>query len=69
MSKGDVLVIKVPYFLSKSKMQQFYKSFVEQKNLGVVLLPAGFEAAVVPSDVKIVVEDANKEEGFTEDDC
>lgn len=59
---NDVFVIKVPYFLKKSEMDQLYKSFVEQKNLGVVLLPVGFEAVVVPSDVKIVVEDLNGKE-------
>lgn len=68
MSNGDVLVIKVSYFLKRSQMDQLYKSFVEQKNLGVVLLPPGFEATVVPSDVKIVVEELNDKEGVTEDD-
>lgn len=68
MSKNDVLVIKAPCFLKKSQMEQLYKGFVEEKILGVVLLPIGFEAVVVPSDVKIVVEDASGKERFTEDD-
>lgn len=53
---SDILVIKGNLYLNRKQYEETYESFVNQKAIGVVLLPSGFEAIVVPEDVEIKME-------------
>lgn len=53
---GDVLVIKCNYNLSIRDLDYVRNTFVNQKAQGVVLLPLGFEAVVVPDDIEVKIE-------------
>ena len=50
---SDILVIKCDLFLNNKTYKELYEGFVNQKATGVVLLPPGYEAIVVPEDVEI----------------
>lgn len=51
---SDILIIKSDMILKN--YNDIYEGFVNQKAHGVVLLPAGFEAIVVPEDVEIKMD-------------
>ena len=53
---GDILVIKCNYNLCIRDLDYVRNTFVNQKAQGVVLLPLGFEAVVVPDDIEIKIE-------------
>lgn len=53
---ADVLVIKCNVVLKPKHYEDIYTNFVNQKAMGVVVLPLGFEATVVPDDVTIIME-------------
>lgn len=55
MSK-DLLVITTKYKLSAKDYERYYDAFIEEKAMGTVLLPLGFEASVVPDDIRIKFE-------------
>lgn len=52
----QVLVVKMNTLVSGDKMQKIYESILSQVEKGVVLLPVGCEAIVVPKDIEIRVE-------------
>ena len=56
----QVLVVKMNILVSGDKMQKIYESILSQIETGVVLLPVGCEAIVVPKDIEIRVEGKEK---------
>lgn len=54
---ADILVIKVNMFCKPKELNDIRRYVLNQKENGVVVLPAYCEALVVPDDVKIQVED------------
>lgn len=53
---GDLLVIKCNCNLGIRELDYVRNIFVNQKAQGVVLLPRGCEAVVVPDDIEIKIE-------------
>lgn len=56
------LVIKTNMLLKEKELDSYYHAFVNMKAMGVVILPAGFEALYVPDDVEVKMEAENKED-------
>lgn len=54
---ADILVIKVNMFCKPKELNDIRRYILNQKENGVVVLPAYCEALVVPDDVKMQVED------------
>lgn len=52
----SLVIIKTIFNAKPKEYDQVYKSFCEQKEQGVILLPPGFEATYVPDDVEIKME-------------
>lgn len=57
---SDVLVIKCNSMVKPETLDDMRKTFIRQKEDGVIVLPAMYEAVVVPDDIEIVME-AEKE--------
>lgn len=55
------LVVKTNMLLKEKELDDYYHAFINMKAMGVVLLPAGFEALYVPDDVEVKMEAENKE--------
>lgn len=53
----QVLVVQLKTLVSSDKIQKMYESILSQIEKGVVLLPVGCEAIVVPKDIEIRVEE------------
>lgn len=53
---NDLLVITTKHKLSGRDYERYYNAFVEEKAMGTILLPLGFEASVVPDDIRIKLE-------------
>ena len=54
---SDILVLTAPYLLSKEAMKRCRENFLKQKEEGVVVLPSGWTAELVPDDVQIRICD------------
>ena len=59
---SDILLIKCNMFLNSKAYKELYEGFVNQKATGVVLLPPGYEAIMVPEDVEIKMAPYEKSE-------
>lgn len=59
---SDILVLKSPYCLKRDKANELYESFVKQKESGVVIIPGGWTAELVPDDIEIVMQIPSKVE-------
>lgn len=57
---NDVLVVKMDIRMAPTQLQRIYDSIISQKEKGVVLLPAGCEAIIVPKDIEVRVEDKDE---------
>ena len=53
---SDILVIKCNALVKPERLEDMRRSFISQKETGVIVLPAMCEAIIVPDDVEIVVE-------------
>lgn len=53
---SDILVIKCNAIVKPERLEDMRKTFIRQKEDGVIVLPAMCEAVVVPDDIEIVVE-------------
>lgn len=58
---NDILVIRAPYLMKKEAMQKSYDQILKQMESGLVLLPAGFNAALCPPDVDVKFIDSNND--------
>ena len=56
---SDILVIKCNAIDKPERLEDMRKTFISQKETGVIVLPAMCEAVVVPDDVEIIVEEKN----------
>lgn len=54
---SDILVIKCNTIVKPERLEDMRKTFISQKETGVIVLPAMCEAVVVPDDVEIIVEE------------
>lgn len=52
----SVLIIKVNTLLKSEALQQIHEAILKQKETGVVILPEGYNAILVPKDLDIEVE-------------
>ena len=60
MKEGDgegLLVLQCPWVIKPSAYEDTYNSFLQQKAMGVVLLPPGYKALYIPKDVEIKMEE------------
>lgn len=57
---SDILVIRCNTYVSPKILRDFRDVILKQKESGVIVLPAMFDAIVVPDDAEIRVE--NKED-------
>lgn len=57
---SDILVLTAPYLLSKEAMKRCRENLLKQKEEGLVVLPSGWTAELVPDDVLVVVKDKDK---------
>lgn len=48
-----LLVVTAPYALKRDRMKEIHERLVEEKQTGVIFLPCGFEALVVPKDIEV----------------
>lgn len=62
MENEELLVIKVNIFQKRRDYEEVYKTFLEQKKMGLIVLPPYCEALVVPKDVEIKIIDPNNKE-------
>ena len=53
---SDILVIKCTTIVRPERLEDMRRSFIRQKEDGVIVIPAMCEAVIVPDDVKIIVE-------------
>lgn len=58
----ELLVIKINIFQKRRNYEEVYKSFLEQKKLGLIVLPPYCEVLVVPNNVEIKIMDPNNKE-------
>lgn len=56
---SDILVIKCNAIVKPERLEDMRKTFISQKETGVIVLLAMCEAVVVPDDVEIIVEEKN----------
>lgn len=56
-----LVIIEVKRLLKIKEFCDWYNHFLDQKELGLILLPPGFTATYVPDDVEIKMEEKNKE--------
>ena len=54
---SDILIIKCNAIVKPERLEDMRRSFISQKETGVIVLPAMCEAVVVPDDVEIIVEE------------
>ena len=57
-----LVIIETNQILNAKGYLDWYNHFLDQKELGLILLPPGFKATYVPDDVEIKMEEAFKEE-------
>jgi hypothetical protein len=57
MTQNEILVVETKMMLSEEALCKLHKNLLEQKTTGVIVLPAGFYATIVPSDLEIVMKD------------
>lgn len=53
MNKDEILIIKPDYPVKKTDMPIVYRNMLDQMKNGLVLLPFGYEAVIVPKDVEL----------------
>ena len=53
---SDILVIKCNFKISPKELEKKRLEFLKQKNEGIVTIPIGFDAVVVPEDVIVKFE-------------
>lgn len=58
---SDILVIKCNAIVKPETLEAMRRSFISQKETGVIVLPAMCEAITVPDNVEIVVEKKKRE--------
>lgn len=56
-----VLVVKINHVVSSERLDLIRQAIVNQMKTGVVLLPFGCEAIVVPEDIEVKVEGVKNE--------
>jgi hypothetical protein len=59
---SDLLVVKVNAMYKAHDLRCIHEGLVKQKATGVIILPPGCEAIVVPDDVEIKVEKEKENE-------
>lgn len=59
---SDVLVIKCRCAVRPERLRELRRDVLAQKETGVIVLPSCVDAVVVPDDIKIVIDDDDKEE-------
>ena len=52
----NILVIKCTTIVKPERLEDMRRSFIRQKEDGVIVIPAMCEAVIVPDDIKIIVE-------------
>lgn len=57
-----LVIIEVKRILKTKEFCDWYNHFLDQKELGLILLPPGFTATYIPDDVEIKMEETFKEE-------
>lgn len=57
-TKMSLLVVKRAYKVNQEALTQIRNDLINQKAEGVVVIPIGFDAIVVPEDTEIKVEGA-----------
>jgi DNA-directed RNA polymerase subunit RPC12/RpoP len=62
MNKDEILVIKYPFLMRTSELNQMYKNILEQRVNGLILLPDYCEVVTAPKDVEIKVEKMENDE-------
>ena len=61
-TKDDgLLIIKTPMFMTEEDYNFAFNEIIEMRKTGTVLLRYGFDAVLVPRDVKICFEDLSAE--------
>lgn len=58
----SVVIIKANRLLKTKEFCDWYNHFLDQKDLGLILLPPGFTATYIPDDVEIRMEDEDGRE-------
>ena len=53
---SDILIIKNDAFIRRDDLIEIQNDLAKQKESGVVIIPKGWEAIVVPEDIEIKVE-------------
>lgn len=56
-----LVIIETNKILNTKGYVDWYNHLLDQKTLGLILLPPGFKATYVPDDVEIKMEDENKD--------
>lgn len=59
---SDVLLLRSPYALKKDAIKKIHDNLVEQKESGVVLVPFGWKAEIVPENIEIIMVTPTLEE-------
>ena len=59
---SDVLIIKCRLAVRPERLRKLRRDVLAQKETGVIVLPSCVDAVVVPDDIKIVIDDDDKEE-------
>ncbi|WP_294837429.1 hypothetical protein [uncultured Eubacterium sp.] len=59
---SDVLIIKCRRAVRPERLRELRRDVLAQKETGVIVLPSCVDAVVVPDDIKIVIDDDDKEE-------
>lgn len=58
---SDVLVIKSSA-VRPERLRELRRDILTQKETGVIVLPSCVDAVIVPDDIKIVIDDEEREE-------
>ena len=56
-----VLVVKINHIVSSERLDLIRQAIVNQMKMGLVILPNGCEAIVVPEDIEVKVEGVKNE--------
>lgn len=59
---SDVLVIKSGHAVRPERLRELRRDILTQKETGVIVLPSCVDAVIVPDDIKIVIDDEEREE-------
>jgi len=57
---NSLLVVKVSTPLKTDVLHKVHEEIIKQKEMGVVVLPVGYEALLVPKDIEIQVENGDE---------